>query len=203
MNFQSGSLGPERIIGQVGGKSTRTGSRPSTSRGPRVKETIAGLRKVPRPAYRDSTVCARRVEPASGFHHCSSQETAFAGNPVRSQRSSVSSSDTPPFHGLCGRSSVYSGLVVGAWSVDDCPYYFAYNTTRSVLFPGPVAPPGECPAANKGNRDEDGLVVRLLFRDVLASLRFAVSGADATPHIVRATKEEGCRLRHPNHLNKT
>jgi hypothetical protein len=143
VNFQSGSLGPERTNWTSRGQINPYRLWLSASGGPGVKEAIAGLSAVPKPAYRDSTACAQRVNLASGFHHCSSLDTAFPGNPVLSQQSSASSSDTPPFHGLYGRSSVCSGLVVAARSVDDCPCYCAYNTTRCVLFPGPVAPTGD------------------------------------------------------------
>jgi hypothetical protein len=157
---------------------------------------------VPRPAYRDSTACAQRVNLASGFHHCSSIDTAFPGNPVWSQRSSVSSSDTPPFRGLYGRSSVCSGLVIAAWSVDDCPCYCAYNTTMSVLFPGPVAPPGRCLRQIKVTAMRT-YYSSSAFLGCSVFTRLAVCGGGCDGPIVRATKEEACRLRNPNHLNKT
>jgi hypothetical protein len=156
-----------------------------------------------RRAYRQSGADARRVILANGFRHYSWLETAPSDNPVWSQTSPVSSSNTPPFHGLYGRSRVCSGLVVAAWSTDDRPCSCAYNTTRAVLFRGPPARWRDV-WTNKDNRDEHVLIVCLVVRDVrLCSLRSFRGAGGSDGDIVRATKGDDYKLHYPNHLNET
>jgi hypothetical protein len=68
----------------------------------------------------------------------------------------------------------------------------------------PIAPPGGMLAANKGNRDEDVLIVRLLFQRCSVFTRFAVSGSGLRrPLSSERRKKKVVHSRYPNHLNRT